>query len=80
MHKNYTLLQRIKSDTPGFFKRAQLFGLGLASLGTSLTQIAGITTKLCTILISIGSTIALISQFAVKQSEPLNSPIDEKTK
>ncbi|MFA6085565.1 hypothetical protein [Mucilaginibacter sp.] len=80
MHKKYTLLQRIKSDTPVFFKRAQLFGLGLASLGTSLTQVAGIPAKLCTILISIGSTIALVSQFAVKQSEPLNIPIDEKTK
>ena len=80
MHKKYTLLQRIKSDTPGFFKRAQIFGLGLAGLGTSLTQIAGVPAKLCTILISMGSTITLISQFAVKQSEPLNSPINEKTK
>jgi hypothetical protein len=80
MHKKLTLLQRIKSDTPGFFKRAQLFGLGLAGLGTSLTQVAGTPAKLCTILICIGSTITLISQFAVKQSEPLNSPIDEKTK
>jgi hypothetical protein len=80
MDKKLTMLQRIKSDTPSFFKRAQLFGLGLTGLGTSLTQVAGIPANFCTILISIGSTIAIVSQFAVKQYVPLSTSIDEKTK
>jgi hypothetical protein len=78
MERKLTLLQRVLSDTPGFFKRAQLFGLGLAGVGTSLTQVNGIPVSLCTILISTGSTIAIVAQFAVKQAEPVNtSPHDE---
>nr|WP_294945260.1 hypothetical protein [uncultured Mucilaginibacter sp.] len=76
MQKPLTILQRILSDTPAFFKRAQLFGLSLAGLGTSLTQIAGIPGKLSTILISIGSTMAVVSQFAVKQWPSKEAPSD----
>lgn len=69
MKTKLTLLERILSDTPGFFKQAQLLGLALAGLGTSLTQIEGISPQVSTILISTGTTIAVISQFAVKQHE-----------
>jgi hypothetical protein len=78
MQKKLTLLERFKSDTPGFFKRAQLFGLGLAGVGTSLAGVAGIPAKLCTILISSGSAVAIIAQFAVKQYEPINPPLHEQ--
>lgn len=80
MQKPLTPLQRILSDTPTFFKRAQLFGIGLTGLGTSLTQVHGIPHNLCTILISVGSTIAIAAQFAVKQSEPLTPPTHDETK
>jgi hypothetical protein len=71
MTTNYTLWERIRSDTPRFFRRAQVFGLGLATLGSSLTQVSEIPAVITTTLISAGSTITLIAQFAVKQSEPL---------
>lgn len=72
MKKKLTLIGRITSDTPAFFKRVQLFGFSLVGLGTSLTQVTGIPAKVCTIIISIGSTMAVISQFAVKQLQPYN--------
>jgi hypothetical protein len=80
MQKKLTLLERFKSDTPGFFKRAQLFGLGLAGVGTSLAGLAGIPAQLCTVLISAGSAIAIIAQFAVKQYEPINTSPHEQDK
>ncbi|MEB0280620.1 MULTISPECIES: hypothetical protein [unclassified Mucilaginibacter] len=80
MQNKLTLWQRVRSDTPAFFKRAQLFGIGLVSLGTSLGQVAGISAKLTTILISAGSTITIIAQFAVKQYQPLNTKTDNDIK
>jgi hypothetical protein len=80
MEKKHTILQRILSDTPEFFKRAQLFGLSLTGLGTSLTQVSGVPANLCTILISAGSTIAIVAQFAVKQTEPLNTSAHDELK
>jgi hypothetical protein len=71
MEKHYSLWERIISDTPTFFKKAQLFGLGLAALGTSLSTVTGVPAKLTTVLISAGSTIAIVAQFAVKHYEPL---------
>ncbi|MFD2145464.1 hypothetical protein [Mucilaginibacter antarcticus] len=50
----------------------QTFGIGLAGLGTSLSQLSGIPSRLSTVLISVGSTITIISQFAVKQLTPNN--------
>ena len=64
-----TLWQRIISDTPAFFKKAQVFGIGLAGLGGTLTTIHGIPAGLTTALISAGSAIAAIAQFAVKMDE-----------
>ena len=74
MKKNLTLLQRIISDTPVFFKRVQVFGLGLAGLGGTLANIHGVPAGLSTVLISAGSAIAAIAQFAVKLDEPDNAP------
>jgi hypothetical protein len=80
MQNNYTLWQRVAAATPPFFKRLQAFGIGLAGLGTSLTQVAGVSPKITTALISIGTTITIISQFAVKQHKSLISPTNDDTK
>ncbi|RYD84526.1 MAG: hypothetical protein EOP54_32200 [Sphingobacteriales bacterium] len=80
MEKRYTMWERILSDTPTFFKRTQIFGLGLAGLGTSLTQVDGVPVKLTTALISIGSAIAVIAQFAVKQCETIHPSANDDTK
>jgi len=74
MEKKYSFLERLTSDTPAFFKKAQIFGIGLATLGGSLATVPGIPAKIPTILISVGTSIAAIAQFAVKQSESDNSP------
>jgi len=77
MEKKFSFLERITSDTPTFFKRAQSFGVGLAALGTSLTQVHGISNNLIAGLISAGTAIAAIAQFAVKQYEPDKQQDDE---
>ena len=69
MENNYTLLQRITSDTPTFFKKVQVFGIGLAGLGGTLATIHGIPAGLTTSLISAGTAVAAIAQFAVKMDE-----------
>ena len=69
MKNNYTLLQRILSDTPAFFKKVQVFGVGLAGLGGTLATIHGVPATLTTSLISAGTAIAAIAQFAVKMDE-----------
>jgi hypothetical protein len=68
MEKNYTLWQRITSDTPTFFKQVQVFALALAGLGGTLATIHGIPENLTTALISAGTAVAAIAQFAVKQT------------
>ncbi len=79
----YSFWERLKSDTPTFFKRAQLFGVGLVTLGTSLTQINGIPATVTTIMMSVGGALAAIAQFAVKQCEPVaddksDAPAEDK--
>ena len=67
--QNLSLWQRILSDTPAFFKKIQIFGIGLAGLGGTLATIHGIPSGLATSLISAGSAVAAIAQFAVKMDE-----------
>jgi len=69
MQPKLTLWQRIISDTPTFFKKIQIFGISLAGLGGTLAAIHGIPAGLTTSLISAGSAIAAIAQFAVKMDE-----------
>jgi hypothetical protein len=64
-----TLLQRITSDTPAFFKKVQVFGIALAGLGGTLATIHGIPSGLTASLISAGTAVAAIAQFAVKMDE-----------
>jgi hypothetical protein len=68
--KKYTLKQRIKSKKPTFFKRAQFLGLGLTALGTELLHEGYVPEKYCMIIMAVGSTLAILSQFAVKQTVP----------
>jgi hypothetical protein len=77
MEKKFSFLERITSDTPTFFKQVQSFGLGLATLGTGLAQIQGIPNNLIAGLISAGTAIAAIAQFAVKEYEPDKPQNDE---
>jgi len=73
MEKNLTLWQRVISDTPAFFKRVQVFAIGLAGLGGTLASIQGIPANLSTVLITASTAIAAIAQFAVKLDEPDNT-------
>lgn len=83
-----TLLQRITSDTPAFFKKVQIFGVALAGLGGTFATIQGIPVGLTTSLISAGTAVAAIAQFAVKMDEtnpadpcfkPGDKPLPPKT-
>lgn len=69
MEKKLTLWQRIMSDTPAFFKKVQVFGVSLAGLGGTLATIHGIPSGLTASLISAGTAVAAIAQFAVKMDE-----------
>jgi hypothetical protein len=77
MEKTYTLWQRLSSATPAFFKKLQIFALGLAGLGGTLATIQGIPEKLTTVLITAGTAVAAVAQFAVKQYEPDSTTTDE---
>jgi hypothetical protein len=77
MEKKLTFWQRITSATPSFFKRVQVFALGLAGLGGTLATLHGIPGNLTTSLISAGTAIATIAQFAVKFDDPDNIPNNE---
>ncbi|MGZ3891669.1 MAG: hypothetical protein ACXVI9_14280 [Mucilaginibacter sp.] len=70
MEKTYTLWQRLSSATPKFFQQVQVFALALAGLGGTLATIHGIPATLTTSLISAGTAVAAIAQFAVKQFTP----------
>lgn len=79
MEKKYTFWQRITSDTPLFFKKAQILGAGLVTLSVSLTGIGVIPPIITAVMATVGTTIAAVAQFAVKQSEPGNT-INNETK
>jgi hypothetical protein len=80
MQSRQTLWQRITAATPPFFKKLQVLGIGLTGMGTSLARVTGVPVKISTSLISIGATITIISQFAVKQYEPINTDANDDTK
>jgi hypothetical protein len=48
----------------------QVFALGIAALGGTLATIHGVPVNLTTTLISTGTAIAAIAQFAVKTIQP----------
>lgn len=58
------------ADTPAFFKKAQVLGAGLVTLSVSLSKIGIVPPAISAIAIAIGTTIAAVSQFAVKQADP----------
>jgi hypothetical protein len=61
------LLNRWKSETPVFFKKVQIFGVSLAALGSAL--VPAIPGQIPTILISVGTSLAALAQFAVTNIE-----------
>jgi hypothetical protein len=69
MEKTYSLWQRFSSATPKFFQKVQVIALAVAALGGTLATIHGISATLTTSLISAGTAVAAIAQFAVKQFE-----------
>lgn len=69
--KKITAWQRFTADTPKFFKRMQMLGGGLVTLAVSLSQIPGMPQNLITIISSVGATVVALSQFAIKQYEPI---------
>ena len=73
MQNKLTLWQRIISNTPAFFKRLQILGVGLAGLGGTLAGIHGVPAALTTALISAGTAIAAVAQFAVKLDDDENT-------
>jgi len=72
MEKKLSLWDRITSDTPLFFKKAQVLGAGLVTLAVSLSKIGVLPPVITAVATTVGTTIAAISQFAVKQTEPVN--------
>ncbi len=74
MEEKLTLLQRITSATPVFFKKVQVFGIGLAGLGGTLAAIHGIPANLTTTLISAGTALAALAQFAVETAPAPQPP------
>ena len=77
MEKKYTLWQRITSDTPSFFKKVQILGAGLVTLSISLTGIGIIPVAITAVMATVGTTVAAVAQFAVKQTELGNTSTNE---
>jgi hypothetical protein len=77
MEKKLSLWQRIMADTPAFFKKAQVLGAGLVTLAVSLSKIGIVPPAISAIATAIGATIATVSQFAVKQTEPNTTDSDK---
>ncbi|HWD89923.1 MAG TPA: hypothetical protein VG367_17445 [Mucilaginibacter sp.] len=75
-----SLWQRLCSATPLFFQRVQLLALGVAGLGGTLATIHGIPSSLTASMISAGTAVAAIAQFAVKQMNSDNSSENNETK
>jgi amino acid permease len=72
MEKKYSFWERIKSDTPLFFKKLQVLGAGLVTLSLSLSKIGVIPPVITGIAAAVGTTLAAVAQLAVKQNEPEN--------
>lgn len=75
MEKKYSLLQRITSATPSFFKKLQTIALAVAGLGSALAATHSIPQTITTVLISAGTAIAAVAQFAVKLEQPDEAPV-----
>lgn len=69
-----TLGQRLAADTPTFFKKVEFVGLGLLAIGGALTGITGLPIFLAPAILGIGSTLTVISKFAVKDTSVLANP------
>lgn len=74
-----TLIQRWYAETPTFFKNLHLLGLFLFGLSVSLYGNPIVPAKYIIILGSVGATLAIISNFAVKDSALFANGIDVKS-
>lgn len=77
MKNKLTIIDRLTSETPVFFKRMQLFGVGLVGLGASLAKVTGVPEKVTVALVTAGGVIAAVSQFAVAQFIPISPETKE---
>lgn len=72
--KDLTLGQRLAADTPTFFKKVDFIGLALMAIGGGLTGIVGLPAFIVPALLGIGTTLTVISKFAVKDTSVLANP------
>jgi hypothetical protein len=79
------LFLRLKAETPLFFKRMQWFGASLVgieitinSYTLTLGELPEFITNIGTYAATIGVTIIIISQFAVKNIDLLSGKDDDK--
>jgi hypothetical protein len=63
-----SLIQRLYADMPVFWKNVHLFGLALVAIAAALSVVAGVPVMAVTIVGSIGGTLSVISEFAIKDS------------
>lgn len=69
-----TLGQRLMADSPTFWKKAELIGLGLIAIGGSLLSIHNISEFIAPAVISAGTVFTTLSKFAVKDTSALANP------
>lgn len=69
-----SLGQRLAADTPLFFKKVKFIGLALIAVAGSLTQLSGLPVYLAPLLLGVGTTFTILSEFAVKDTLVLANP------
>lgn len=69
-----TLGQRFAADTPTLFKKIGLFGTGMVPVGTALLSIKGIPDWIGPSIVAFGLTLAVLSNFVVKDTSVLANP------
>lgn len=69
-----SLGQRLAADTPLFFKKVKFIGLALIAVAGSLTQLSGLPVYLAPLLLGVGTTFTILSEFAVKDTSVLANP------
>jgi len=61
-----SLWDRLRGETPAFFKRIQTIGIAISGLATTLASLHVLPGAVTGVLIAVGATATAVSQFAVK--------------